>query len=99
MNKKDSEKLTDHEKAMVKKIQILTQAVEKVYPTTKFLMWRSFVQGVFVALGTTVGLSIVLGVLTYIITTLKLVPGINQIIDKTQIENAIPNKVEIDTKD
>ncbi|GEM_PF-1108310 len=84
--------LSDDDRATIQKLEILVQAVERVYPSMKGLMWRSFVQGIFVGLGTTVGLTIVFGTLTYALTQLKVVPGLGELIEKSKVERIIPRK-------
>lgn len=74
------------EKDLTKKVEILIQAVDKVYPSTKKLMIRSFIQGIFTALGATVGLTVVLTILTFVLAQLRVLPILNNVIDKTQIE-------------
>lgn len=88
----DRFKLSYDERDTIRKIEILIQAVERVYPRTRVMIWRSFLHGVFVALGATIGLSIVFAVLTFLITQLKTVPVVNDIINETQIERVIPTK-------
>lgn len=73
-----------------KKVEALIRAAEKVYPSTKTLIWRSFLHGLFVALGTTVGLSIVFAVLTFIIAQLKLIPLLRDFVNTIKIEEVIP---------
>lgn len=87
MSKNQSErfKVSNDEREIIKKIEILTQSVERVYPKLTTLMWRSFVSGIFVALGTTIGLSIVLALLTFIIGQLRFIPLVNDIIQNTGI--------------
>jgi hypothetical protein len=86
--------LTKEDEIMIKKIEILTQAVERVYPSAKGLMWRSFIQGIFVGLGTTVGLAIVIGIATFIIAQLKDIPAFRVIIDQTKVEQILPDKTK-----
>jgi hypothetical protein len=52
----------------------------------KQFIWRSFVKGVFIGLGATLGVSIVLTLATYIIAQLKVVPVLNRVIIESQIE-------------
>jgi hypothetical protein len=84
-------KLDTDDREVIKKIEILTQAVERVYPNTKQLMWRSFIQGLFIALGATIGLSILLALLTFTVSQLRLIPAINNIIDQTHIDKVLPS--------
>ena len=66
------------------------RAVDRVYPTPRELMGKSFLQGISFGLGTTIGVSIILGVLTYMIANLKTVPLLREIITQTQVESVLP---------
>lgn len=72
------------------KIDKLIKALENIYPSTKELIWKSFLKGLFIGLGTTVGVSIVLAVITYSLNQLKLIPIIKQIIIQTNVEEILP---------
>lgn len=76
----------------IKKVEQLTRALDYISPSSAKLMWRSFLHGLFVALGATIGLSIVIAVLTFIITQAKVIPALNQLLKQTQIEKTFPNK-------
>lgn len=84
-------KLDADDREVIKKIEILTQAVERVYPNTKQLMWRSFLQGLFIALGTTIGLSLLIGLVTFFLSQLRVVPVIKDLIEQTHIEKVLPS--------
>jgi len=71
-------------------MEYLVQSFERIYPSTKQLIWRSFLQGIFVGLGTTIGVSIVLALLTYTISQLKLLPILKDIINQSQVEKILP---------
>lgn len=75
--------LSQDDRAVIKKLEILTQAVDKVYPSIKGLMWRSFLQGFFVAIGLTIGFSLILGVSVY---------AIKQIVPQAEIQKLLPEK-------
>lgn len=57
-------------------IHKIEDAVARVYPKTRVLIWRSFLQGLFVALGATVGLSIVIALLSFLLGNLSFIPGL-----------------------
>lgn len=80
-------KVSQKDAYLSKRIEILASAIDKVYPNIKTLMFRSFIQGVFVALGTTVGLSLVLAIFTFILRQLGIIPAIGDIIKSWQLEN------------
>jgi hypothetical protein len=80
---------TQERKAFQKKVEILIRAVDKIYPSMKVLMFRSFVQGIFVALGSTVGLALVLGILAVVLHQLQAIPIIDQAIKNTQLDRVI----------
>jgi hypothetical protein len=82
--------MSETEQEKNKKIDELVQALGKLYPSTRHLIWRSFLQGIFVGLGTTLGVSIVLAVLTYTISQLKLIPILKDIISQTNVEKVLP---------
>lgn len=83
--------MANKDEDLTKKIGRLSQAIDHIAPSAGKLMWRSFLHGLFVALGATIGLSIVIAAVTFIITKAKFVPVINQLIKQTQIEKAFPN--------
>lgn len=61
------------------------RSIEKVYPSTGKMIWRSFLHGLFTALGATIGLAIVISIVTYIITKANFIPreyrqGIEQVL-------------------
>lgn len=82
--------LSQDDRIIIKKMEILTAAVEKVYPSATMLMWRSFVQGIFIALGSMIGFSIALAILIVILTQLKLMPQINNLLNNRPIERVLP---------
>ena len=73
-----------------KKVEKFIRAVDRVYPRTRELMGKSFLQGISFGLGTTIGVSIVLAVLTYTITNLKAIPVLKEIITQMQVESILP---------
>lgn len=82
--------LTQDDKIVIKKMEILTAAVEKVYPSAKMLMWRSFVQGIFVAVGLTIGLSIVLAILVFVLAQLRFISPIDTFLKTSVVEKVLP---------
>ncbi len=82
--------LSQDDRILIKKLEILTQAVERVYPTSKYLLWRSFLQGVFAALGSTVGLIIILGFGAFLLMQFKFLPPINSFLKTPVMEKVLP---------
>jgi hypothetical protein len=87
---RDRFQLSHDDRVVIKKLEILTQAVEKVYPSAKWLMWRSFLQGLFVALGSTVGLSIVIALLTFFLLQTQHIPFLENLVPEKQIKELLP---------
>ncbi len=83
---------TDTDRNLMRKIEILTASVERVYPSTTKLMFRSFIQGIFFSMGTTVGLSILIGLLTFMFGQLQSIPAVEDILNETNLNKIIPNK-------
>lgn len=79
-------------KEITKKLDILISSIEKVYPSPKKLFIRSFLTGLFTALGATVGLSIVIALLTLALTYLKFLPFAGDIIENSQVEEVLPKR-------
>ena len=67
------------EKEVEKRIDFLLHAIERTYPSLGRLMWRSFLQGLFVALGSTIGLTIFLALVTFVLNQLRFIPLINSL--------------------
>lgn len=84
--------LSPDDKQVIKKLEILTQAVERVYPSTKWLLWRSFLHGLFVALGGTLGFALIISAITLLIAQLRLIPPLNAFIEQTKIEKVLPER-------
>jgi hypothetical protein len=74
-----------------KKATQLIEAIGKVYPSTPQLIWKSFLQGIFFGLGTTIGVSIILTILTFTLNKMKLIPVFDRIINQTRIERIVPS--------
>jgi hypothetical protein len=72
------------------KLDKFIRAIDRVYPSTRELMGKSFLQGISFGLGATIGVSIILAVLTYMLNNLKQVPVFEQIITQTQLERVLP---------
>ncbi|MFW5703600.1 MAG: DUF5665 domain-containing protein [Patescibacteria group bacterium] len=83
MSKKD-------EQIFVKKTSLLIAAVDKIYPSMRTLMFRSFIQGIFIAMGSTIGFAIIIAILTFIISQLKTIPFLDSIIEIIRVEEVIP---------
>lgn len=50
------------------------QAIDKAYGNWGYLMVRSFVSGIFIALGATLGLAILVAILGYVLGQLEVIP-------------------------
>lgn len=68
-------------------------ALEKAYGNWGYLAGRSFVAGIFVALGATVGFALILVILGYILNTLGVIPVIGDFFTQLNefIISATPN--------
>lgn len=75
-----------------KKLDQLIHGLDVIHPTIKQLMWRNFLRGIAFGLGTTVGVALIIGILTYFISQLKTIPFFETLINETRIEDVIPNK-------
>jgi len=82
--------MAKNEAEKLRKIEKLIETIDKIYPSTRELIWKSFLRGVFVGLGTTIGASIVLALVTYTISQLKVIPIVKQIIIQTNVEDILP---------
>ncbi len=85
-------RISTDEREIIKKIEILTRSVERVYPRIAVLMWRSFVQGIFVALGSTVGLAIVITVFTFLLHQLRFIPVVSDFLELINIPRYLPKQ-------
>lgn len=85
-------RISTDEREIIKKIEILTRSVERVYPRLTTLMWRSFVQGIFVALGSTVGLAIVITILTFLLHQLRFIPVVSDFLELINIPRYLPKQ-------
>lgn len=75
----------DYQKA----VYLLNQAFAKTIPSKRQLSIRSFLQGLFFGLGTSIGVSIVLAVLTFTLNQLKLIPVFDTVIRDTGVEQIL----------
>lgn len=73
------------------KLNNLLEALE-FHSSTKQLIWKNFLKGISFSLGTTVGLAIIIALLTYFISQLKTIPLLEQIITTTNLETILPQK-------
>ncbi len=74
---------------LAKRLDKLIAALERSYPSTRRLIWRSFLQGLFVGIGATIGLSILVALVTYLITAAKIIPLFEQFIQGAQLEQLL----------
>ena len=82
--------LSQDDRIMIKKVEILTSAVEKVYPSSKMLIWRSFLQGIFVAVGLTIGMFIIFGILIFVFAQLKFFQPVGNFLKNSTVEKVLP---------
>ncbi len=73
----------------LEKADQLIRAIEHVYPSNKVLIGKSFLRGIFFGLGTTIGATIILGIVGFVLSQLKTVPYIKQIIIQTNVDEVI----------
>jgi hypothetical protein len=74
-------KQLQNDELLVKKLTLLLEAMEQAFPSTRQLIWRSFLRGIFIGLGTTLGASIVLAGITYILSEFGLAELIENLIE------------------
>lgn len=60
------------EKEKLNKLERLVAVLPKIYPPMWELLFRSFLQGLFTALGATIGLSIFIAIISFILGRLGL---------------------------
>lgn len=86
---------SSEDKTVIKKVEILTESIERIYPSLSKLMFRSFISGIFFSLGTTIGLSLILATATFLLTQLRVLPGVEELINNTQIQYVLPAPTEV----
>ena len=59
--------MDDAEKELDEHLNALTSAIQKTYGTTNALVWRSFLSGLMSGLGATIGVSIIVVLIGYLI--------------------------------
>lgn len=72
-----------------KKAEAFVRSVDRMYPSSGELMWRNFLAGLFFGLGTSVGLSIVLAILTYLVSALSAYPWFRQVFNFIHIRKLL----------
>lgn len=72
-----------------KTLEHLLKAVDRVYHSPKQIAARSFLSGIFTGLGATVGVSIVIGLITFILNQLQLFPIIGEFIEQMRLERVL----------
>lgn len=65
-----------------RKFHLLLDALPRIYPPLSRLLMRSFLSGLFSALGATIGLSLVIGIITYLLKSLGLLPQLTGYLGK-----------------
>lgn len=69
-----------------KKIDLLIKTINDLYPSNRTLIWKSFLKGLFMGLGTTVGVSIFLALITFIVSQLRNDPVMRSVLDFLQVD-------------
>lgn len=82
-DKKENE-TTD--KDFIKKASLIVAAIDKIHPSWPKLIARGFVVGIFTGLGATIGVSIVISLLAFLLTQLETIPFVNTLIENSQIQ-------------
>lgn len=75
-----------HDQLAERRFNLLIRALEFAFPSYKNLIIRSFIQGIFFGLGTTIGVTLVVALATFFITSLKIIPEIDYLIQQSQVE-------------
>lgn len=70
-------------------LERLLRAIEKIYHTPGYLLWRSFIAGLASGLGATIGAAIVLALIGFLIRELGGLPIIGQWL--TDVGRILPN--------
>lgn len=80
------------QKTHQKKLDHVVSSIDRVYPSLPKLMGRSFLMGLATSLGATVGVTIILGILAYVLQQMRIIPYLGDIIPQDTIERLIPDK-------
>jgi len=82
--------MPDLNKTQLKKLELLLAATDRIYPSLPKLMARSFIQGLFMGLGSTLGLAIIIALISLIVAQLKIVPAFSDFIEYWRISQYLP---------
>lgn len=75
---------------LAKKLNLFTQAIERTYPPIRVMVWRSFLQGMFFSFGTTIGLSLLLAAVTFLLAQFQSIPGVEYFLRSTTLHDLVP---------
>jgi hypothetical protein len=76
----------------IKKIELLLEAIEAKYPSYPVLIGQSFLRGIFTGLGATIGVSIVLTLITFILAQLRVFPALERVLEQWPVEELLPGE-------
>lgn len=86
-NQEDLQKIeTTSGDRIEKKLKLIFGVLEKTYPPMKVLLFRSFITGLFTALGATIGLSLVLALVTYLLGVFQAIPALGGYLQNSGID-------------
>lgn len=88
----DYQALSDKEVA--KRLNQLYGILTKQYPSYPILILRSFISGLFTAFGATIGLSIFLAIVGYLLVKLEAVPVIGDWLNKSGVLDTLNNSLK-----
>ncbi|KKS96358.1 MAG: hypothetical protein UV73_C0011G0030 [Candidatus Gottesmanbacteria bacterium GW2011_GWA2_43_14] len=88
--KKNSDKLSEKDQEIIRKLDLIYRAADNIHPSIPKLAIRSFFRGIFYAFGATIGFSIIVGVITYILRLLNILPSVQSIIEGMQLDQPFP---------
>jgi hypothetical protein len=71
----------------------MPEPIERIYRPLKKMLWQNFLGGIAWGLGVTVGLSIVLAILGFIISKINLIPFIGDFVTRI-VEFVEKNKLQ-----
>lgn len=71
---------------LMEEITKIRKAVEQMNMPLANILMQSFLKGLLTALGATLGLAIVLSLITYIVSGLRLIPFLRNIVDQLPIQ-------------
>lgn len=82
--------MDSEEKELEKHLKALTTAIQQTYGTTRALVWRSFLSGLMSGLGATIGVSVIVILIGYLIRHFGGLPVIGNWL--SDLEKVLPTK-------